>query len=178
MRHVPFLLLCLLTAPADAVSPRPPLERVVAPTPGSAASAGELSAMLAITADEAGFLQEWRSTPEDQAPTLHTTDQARRGDTLTVLLFFSGCGGVSGVCGAQVEYRVLNPDGSLYAEIPSRPVWGGPPLRPRNVYLSPGMLRIRIEPQDALGDYQVVAQFRDLATGQVLSLHRRFRVSE
>lgn len=178
MRLALALLLYLLTTPAQAVATRPPLERLVAPAPGAAASAGDLSAMLAITAEEERFLREWTSTSGAHAPTLRTTGRARRGDTLTVLLFFSGCGGVSGVCGAQVEYTVLNPDGSLYAAIPSRPVWPGPPLRARSVYLSPGMLRIRIEPQDALGEYQVVARFRDLATGQVLNLLQRFRVGE
>ncbi len=137
-----------------------------------------LSAALFLTRDIDAFLKEWDGTLPSHAPTLKTTSRARRGDTVAAIVAFTGCRGTSGTCNATVDFKVLNPDGSVYADLPGGRAWAGLSPKARVVVLSEAQLRIRIEPSDPLGEYSVLGTFRHLETGRSLNLKQTFRVIE
>lgn len=141
-------------------------------------SAGELFALLLVTKNGDEVVKEWTSTPEAHAPSVRATDIAKRGDILTVMLFFSGCGSATEECGAKVDYQIYKPDGSIYADMPNNLVWANGPTKPRVIYLSPGMVKIRVETDDPLGEYTVIGTFRAPESGRPLKLQQKFTVTE
>lgn len=141
-------------------------------------SAGELSALLIVSRNGDEVVKEWTSTPEAHAPHIRTTDVAKRGDILTVMLFFSGCGSATKECGAKVDYQIYKPDGSVYADMPNNLVWANGPTKPRVIYLSPGMVKIRVEIDDPAGEYTVIATFRAPESERPLKLQQKFTVTE
>jgi hypothetical protein len=124
---------------------------------------------IATEAESKRFHEEWYGTATEHAPQLETTDSARRGETVSVLVLYAGCalddaaedtiaaGKVP--CGAQLRMRVVAPDGTDYTDVPEMSLaQSQPAARAHIVQLSPVELKIRFEPEDALGDYRVEAR--------------------
>jgi hypothetical protein len=137
-----------------------------------------LGAALLLTRDIDAFLKEWDGTPSSYAPTIKTASRAKRGDTVAAIVAFTGCRGASGTCNATVDFKVLKPDGSVYADLQGARAWAGLSPKARVVVLSEAQLRIRIEPTDPLGEYIVLGTLRQLDTGRSLNLKQTFRVIE
>lgn len=147
------------------------------PTLEATAKSVNFSASLAIVSRDNELLKEWSTTPKSQAPIIPPIGEVKRGETINVLLFFTGCGSIIEICSAVVDYKVLKPDGGLYGDIPSKKVWPQP-AQPGIVNLGSGMLRITIDPNDPQGQYEVLATLIEKNTGKVLSLRQSYKVVE
>lgn len=128
-------------------------------------------AMLLLTDDAQQFVAAWQSSPPEHWPTLKTTDRAPRNKQVVAFVFFSGCRSANGVCDGTVDFTMLRPDGSIYAEHTGLELFQGKPPKPEyNLQLSVANLAIIIEPKDPLGRYTIKAKVRDNVAGTVLEL--------
>ncbi|MEQ1514477.1 MAG: hypothetical protein ABL934_17610 [Lysobacteraceae bacterium] len=124
---------------------------------------------IATEAESKRFHEEWYGTATDHSPKLQTTDSARRGETVSVLVLYAGCALDDATqdsiatgkapCGAQLRLRVVAPDGSDYSSPEEMSLSQSQPSAPGHILqLSPVELKIRFEPEDALGDYRIEAR--------------------
>jgi hypothetical protein len=124
---------------------------------------------IATEAESKRFHEEWYGTPTDHAPKLQTTDTAHRGDTVSILVLYAGCAlddatqetitAGKALCGAQLRLRVVAPDGTDYTDLEEISLAQSQPSAPGHIMqLSPVELKIRFEPEDALGDYRIEAR--------------------
>jgi hypothetical protein len=110
------------------------------------------------------FLREWKSTPNDHAPRLTFATTAVRGDIVSAMVLYAGCAAdlpAGSECPARIDLRVIAPDGSTYGEYIDQSLAQGQPTATGLVQLSPNEMRIRFEPQDALGTYRVEVRIDD-----------------
>jgi hypothetical protein len=140
-------------------------------------SVGELGLALVLTGDANSFLKEWTSTPESHAPNVPPRGTIKRGSSIWALLFFSGCAAEGKSCNAIVDFRVLRPDGSVYGEMSGNKVSAHPTPKKGIVLLSSAYLQIRIEPQDPLGTYKILAVFRQADSSPPIQLEEEFDVT-
>lgn len=78
-----------------------------------------------------------------------------------------------------MSFRVLRPDGKVYADTLSMEVWQDKEAPPeRALALSVQYLRVRIEPHDERGRYAVEVQIRDENSGKILALKKRFGAAD
>ncbi|NOT89382.1 MAG: hypothetical protein HOP03_14550 [Lysobacter sp.] len=163
------LLLALAATTADA-GWRTPDGVMLEDTPSQQSERG-FGAMLQVAteAESKRFHEEWYGTATDHSPKLQTTDSARRGDTVSVLVLYAGCAlddaaqdtiaANKAPCGAQLRLRVVAPDGSDYGNPEEMSLAQSQPSAPGHILqLSPVELKIRFEPGDALGDYRIEAR--------------------
>ncbi len=139
-------------------------------------SEGALHAALALAPNESAFLKEWNDKPEATQPEIKSASVVKRGATITGFVLFSGCGDEHASCDADVDFKVLKPDGSVYADAPKNRIWAGPGPKAGTVGVGRRRLRIEIEPDDPLGRYKVIAIFHDPHGGKALTLEREFDV--
>jgi hypothetical protein len=140
------------------------------------ASAGDLHAMMVFTDDPEAFLNEW-STPPDSTPRISSVDSAHRGDTVVAFVFFTGCKPIKGRCDSEADFKLLRPDGSVYAEQAGVELWKDKPPPPLgNLQLSVANLGFRVELVDPLGNYHLKVVVRDLNAKLDLSLEREIEV--
>jgi hypothetical protein len=140
------------------------------------ASSGNFGAMMVFTDDPEKFMEEW-SKPPESVPQISSVESARRGDTVVAFLFFSGCKARKGNCDSDVDFKLLRPDGSVYAEHSGVELWKGKPPPPGgSVQLSVANLGFRVEPQDPLGNYKLKAVVHDRNAKLDLSLERQIEV--
>ncbi|HUL55729.1 MAG TPA: hypothetical protein VLT60_01945 [Usitatibacter sp.] len=137
-----------------------------------------LGGILVLTNDINAFMRAWKAPAEWDVPAVKSTAEFRRGDTVNVVVLFSGCGHMSLECGANVAFRVTRPDGTLYGETLPLTAWSRSALKPGKVAISDASLGIAITPRDAPGEYTVVATFADSDRERAVVLTRRFRVVE
>ena len=129
---------------------------------------------LIVVEDPKGFIEEW-SKPE--TPTIKPVTDVKRGKVIGAFVLFAGCKPDSdGVCNSVVDYAVIKPDGSVYAERKGEPLWKEQPPPAQNIQLSRAILGIRIESKDPAGEYKVRAKVSDLNAGITFELETKFRV--
>lgn len=129
---------------------------------------------LIIVEDPKGFIEEW-SKP--QTPTIKPITDVKRGKVVGAFVLFAGCKPDSaGVCNSVVDYTVIKPDGSVYAERKDQPLWEEQAPPAQNIQLSRAILGIRIESKDPAGEYKVRAKVSDLNAGVTFELETKFRV--
>ena len=132
-------------------------------------------AQLALITDES-FFKRW-ATPGG-VPSVSTVDTVSKGVLVYAITFFSNPGVVDGYARLSADYKVLNPDGSIYAEHTNLPVL------PNNfhfiedqIYMSVAKLGITFEPQDHLGIYKVISVIRDEIKNAELRLESEILVN-
>lgn len=124
---------------------------------------------IATEAESHRFHEEWYGTATDHSPKLQTIDSASRGETVSILVLYAGCALDDATqdaiatgkapCGAQLRLRVVAPDGADYTDLEEMSLAQSQPSAPGHVMqLSPVELKIRFEPEDALGDYRIEAR--------------------
>jgi hypothetical protein len=129
---------------------------------------------LIIVEDPKGFIEEW-SKPK--TPTIKPVTNVKRGEVVGAFVLFAGCKPDNdGVCNSEVDYAVIKPDGSVYAERKSQPLWKEQAPPAQNIQLSRAILGIRIESKDPAGEYKVRAKVSDLNAGITFELETKFRV--
>ena len=129
---------------------------------------------LVVVEDPKGFIKEW-SKP--QTPKIKPVTDVKRGEVIGAFVLFSGCRPDSaGVCNSEVDYVVLKPDGTVYAERKGQPLWKEQAPPAQNIQLSRAILAIRMEPNDPAGEYKVRAKVSDLNAGITFELETKFRL--
>lgn len=138
-------------------------------------SIGEFGVQLIFVGNEKELFEKW-AIPS-RTVDVSTVDSVRINEAINAFVLFSGCKvDEAGNCNVSMRFRVLKPDGSLYAGTPPMEVWHDKPAPiDGELELSVQYLKIVIEPTDPLGEYQVQAQIRDNNSEKVLQLSRPFK---
>lgn len=126
-------------------------------------SVNGFGAVLLLTNKPDDFFKEWSNPNADYQPRINVTVSANRLETITAVILFQRCkADLKGDCDTEVDFRVLRPDGSVYAEYK-----GAKLLRGKQSSSVDGMqlgleqLGFKIEADDPLGDYRIEAIVRD-----------------
>jgi len=175
MRLALLLLAALAAAPSPASAQ---LEWQVngqaAPGDRSRASRDGFGVMMMVTPDAQTF---WRAWDGPTPPNLVTTDRAIRGQPVTGMVLFSGCGaGPDGNCNLTGEFIVLRPDGTRSGEPLRGSLWRGPPAPGYNVQLAEGSLGLIVEPEDPMGVWTLRAIVTDNVRGVTLQVEQQVTV--
>lgn len=139
---------------------------------------GDFGAQLILVADERELFKRW-ATPSETVD-LKTTDVVKVNGFISAFIVFSGCkASTKGDCDVSMRFRVIQPDGKIYAETPAMEVWENKPApHGKALELSVQYLKVRIEPKDQLGRYVIYSQVRDNNTGAVIQLQSAFTASK
>ena len=129
---------------------------------------------LIIVEDPRAFINEWM---KPETPKIKSVTDVKRGELIGAFVLFAGCKpDGAGVCNSEVDYVVLKPDGSVYAERKAQPLWKDPPPPAQNIQLGKAILGIRMEKDDPPGEYKVKAKVSDLNAGVSFDLETKFRL--
>jgi len=135
---------------------------------------GEFGAQLILVGDENELFRRWAIPSEtvDVKP----IDSVEVNGFINAFVIFNGCKPDNkGNCSVAMRFRVIQPDGQIYADTPPMEVWENKPVPPgKTLELSVEYLKVRIEPEDQLGRYVIYTQVRDNNTGTVLQLQSPF----
>ena len=144
------------------------------PDSDSRKAVGDFGAELIFVRDENQLFKRW-ATPSETVD-VKTIDTVKVGEAINAFVVFSGCkADTNGNCSVAMRFRVIQPDGKIYADTPPMEVWENKPApRRKALQLSVQYLKVRIEPNDQLGRYVVYAQVRDNNTEKVLQLQSPF----
>ncbi|HSS26684.1 MAG TPA: hypothetical protein VLL50_01915 [Usitatibacter sp.] len=135
-----------------------------------------LGGMLVLTKDYEAFMKEWTGTGESAVPSLHPATAATRGESVTAIVFFSGCADAGKPCELAVDFRVLKPDGSSYGNIPNVAAFKGTIPKRNMVMVTKATVRLKIEQKDPLGEYTILATLRQAGTKRSMELRQRLFV--
>lgn len=128
---------------------------------------------LVMAKDPQGFIKEWQ---KPEMPKIDVVSEVKRGELVGAFVLFVGCKpDSSGVCNAEIDYVVLKPDGSVYAERKAQPLWKEQAPPTGNIQLSRAILAIRMQSKDPTGVYKVKAKLSDLNANITLELETTFR---
>ncbi len=141
-------------------------------------SVGDLVAQLVVTDNEAEVLKNW-GTPSESVY-FPTAEKIERNKLLSIFVVFGGCAtDQQGNCDLRMKITIFQPNGSVYSELPEMEVWSYKPVPPnRSLGLSVGYIRVRIEPNEPLGEYRVQSQISDRVSGNAMLLASSFEAIE
>jgi hypothetical protein len=129
---------------------------------------------LIVVENPREFIDEW-SKPE--TPNIKTATKMKRGVMFGAFVLFAGCKpDAQGICNSEVDYMIYKPDGSLYAERKSQPLWKEKSPPAQNTQLSNAILGFRMEKHDPAGEYRVKAKVSDLNADISFELETKFRL--
>lgn len=139
---------------------------------------GDFGAQLVLTDKEEETFTKW-NTPSSVV-NIATTKKINKGKFLTAAIIFFGCGAdKSGNCELLVKFKILQPDGSTYADLPPQEAWVNKPAPPnKSLQMSVGYIRVRIEPNEPLGKYTITAEVIDKILGKSLTVSDNFEAIE
>ena len=174
LRVIPALLLLPTLAIAGWINK----QGEILPDSESRKASGNFGAQLILVDDESQLFKVW-ATPSETVD-LKTIDSVKINGFINAFVVFSGCKPDSkGNCSVAMRFRVIQPDGKVYANTPPMEVWINKPAPPgKSLELSVDYLKIQIEPGEQLGQYVIYAQVRDNNTGTVLDLQSPFTASK
>lgn len=135
-----------------------------------------MGAMLVLVPNYNDFIKQWTGSDEKHAPLLKPVSELKRGGDATMVIFFSGCAKPGERCVLTADFKVIAPDGSVYGEFKDRPAFDGTIDKNATVMLSHAVIQMRIEPNDALGEYKVFATLRRPSTKTSIDLEQPMRV--
>lgn len=141
-------------------------------------SVGDFGAQLILTDKAEENLERW-NTPSEIVK-FSTTEIIKKGQSITALVVFSGCGvNEKGNCNLIGRYRIYQPDGKVYADLPYQEIWVDKPVPPnRTLGLSVSYFKVIIEPHEQLGRYMVQAEVVDRIKNISLDLETTFEATE
>jgi hypothetical protein len=171
---IPALLFVVLVAPSAAFGGWIDKSGKSLPESDSRKAAGEFGAQLIFVRDEGELFRRWNAP--SVTVDVDTADQVEVNGAINAFVVFSGCRkDKAGNCSVAMRFRVLQPDGKVYAETPPMEVWEQKPAPPgTSLELSVQYLKVIIEPKDQLGKYVVQTQVRDNNSQAVLQFSGRF----
>lgn len=126
-------------------------------------SAENFIAQLILTTDEQSLLKKW-NTPSETV-NVNTSSTVERNSPISAFIVFGGCKvDQQGNCDLVTKFKIYQPDGKLYADLPEMEVWSGKPVPPnRSIQLSIAYLKVVIENGEQLGKYR----FESVVTDKV-----------
>jgi len=141
-------------------------------------SSGDFSAMVLMTTDSQKVLENW-SMP---SPGVHILDAEKvvKGKPIEALVLFSGCAAnKQGNCVAVVDYQIVKPDGSIYAEYKNTELWRNKPAVPvGRLGLAVDRVGLIADSPDPVGQYKIRCVVRDLVSNTEFSIYSTFEVVE
>lgn len=113
-------------------------------------------------------------------PLAGAADTVAKGRPIEALIVFSGCSpDRQGNCFLEADYKILKPDGSLYAEYQNTEVWLNKPAVPLGrVGLAVDRVGVVADPEDPLGEYRVYCTVRDDVANTEVTVSSGFVVVE
>lgn len=142
-------------------------------------SAQGFQAMLIVTNKPDSFFEAWNKYPSpDYKPEILTTTEVHRGETVVAVIIFTKClVDKNGNCNSEVDFKLLRPDGSVYADYKGQELLKGKYGLPEDaLQLGVANLGFRVEPDDPLGSYKVEAIVRDKFAGIEVPLTQILKV--
>ncbi len=76
------------------------------------------------------------------------------------------------------DIKITKPDGTIYADIPNLNVWNRKSPKRNILGLSEGYLKIKMEPEDLIGNYKVDVIVREKIKQVDLALSLEYKVEE
>jgi hypothetical protein len=174
MHTLVFLLLLPAVASADWIDK----QGESFPDSDNRKTIGTFGAQLLLIADEQQLFKHW--TTPSEIVNVKTIDSVWVNETINAVVVFSGCkASRRGNCNVIMRFRVIQPDGKVYADVPPIEGWQDKPAPSgKSQELGVQYLKVRIEPKDQAGRYVVYAQVRDNNTGAVLHLRSPFTATK
>lgn len=150
----------------------------IAPTRSFQGGVGDFGAMVFMTTNSQKMLDNWEVPTNGYYVT--NDEEVEKGKPIEVLVVFYGCkANEIGNCVAEVDYRIVKPDGSVYTEIKNTELWKNKPA------MSAGQLGLAVdrvgliaEQEDPVGIYTVELLIRDLVSNIEFPLSSSFKVIE
>lgn len=124
-------------------------------------SSGTFHAIL-MPVDEADLVQ-W-DKPENETPNVQFKKTAKCGDKVALKIVFSGMGLTDkSVADVTYDIEVLSPDNTSYSGGVHKDVLAlkGVVKRPNNIFSNLGILTLRFEPDDQIGQYSITTNVKD-----------------
>ncbi len=171
------LIICLLVSPTLVISGWQDRDGNPLPETHDRRSTGDFGAWLILTAKEKETIEVW-NIPSEWV-NIDTEEIYKRNEFVTALVVFSGCReNNSGHCNLVVKFKIIQPGGEIYADIPAQEAWVGKPSPGKAVQMSVSYVKVRIENHEPLGTYEVLADVIDSNLGESLSLSSKFKIIE
>jgi len=141
-------------------------------------SAENFIAQLILTTDEQGLLKKW-NTPSETVD-VKTSSTVERNSPISAFIVFGGCKvDQQGNCDLVTKFKIYQPDGKLYADLPEMEVWSGKPVPPnRSIQLSTAYLKVVIESGEQLGKYSFESVVTDKVGKESVKLSSVFEAIE
>ncbi len=141
-------------------------------------ASGDFGAMILMTTNSRKVLDNW-SMP---SPGVHILDaeKVKKGKPIEALVLFSGCApNEQGNCVTEVDYQIVKPDGTIYAEYKNTELWKNKPAVPvGQLGLAVDRVGLVADPSDPIGQYKVRCIIRDLVSKNEFSIYSSFEVEE
>jgi hypothetical protein len=130
---------------------------------------------LIVVKDPRAFIQEWL---KPQQPNIKPAEKIRAGEPLGIIVLFAGCKEVSGNCDSEVDYRIYNPDGSVFVERSKQPLWKeAAPPKP-NIQLGRAILAFPFQKGQPKGKYKIKAKVRDINANTTIDLETQIELKD
>jgi hypothetical protein len=137
-------------------------------------SVGAFGGHLLVVKDPKAFVEEWQ---KPETPHINPATTTQRGELLGGIILFAGCkADTHGTCNTEVDYSVYKPDGSLYAEQKTQPLWKDTAPAPEIIQLGEAILALRFEKEDPAGEYKIKAKVTDLNAAISFELETKIRL--
>ncbi len=110
------------------------------------------------------FIREWNETSAQRAPTLKPAERVDRGQSLVLLVLYSGCSAKTegpAPCSAILDVKTLDPSGKVIMAQFDIPLARNMPAYPKILQLSPMTLQTDFEASDAYGLYRYNVMLRN-----------------
>ena len=134
--------------------------------------------MILMTTNSKKVLENW-SMP---SPGVHILDAERvlKGKPIEALVLFSGCtSNKQGNCVTEIDYQIIKPDGTIYAEYENTELWKTKPAVPvGRLGLAVDRVGLAAGAADPVGLYKVRCTIRDLVSKTEFSIYSTFEVEE
>lgn len=141
-------------------------------------SSNGFGAMIIMTTNSREALRNWEQpTSGVYIPKAETVE---KGVPIEALVVFSGCSPNSkGSCVVEADYKILRPDGSVYAEHENTEVWRNkPPIPEGKVGLAVDRVGLIVDPEDPVGEYEIHCTVKDAVAKTEFIIAAGFMVVE
>ena len=171
MKLICAALFLVLTAASPALSQWDANGQPEPDTPDRKAVKG-FGGHLMVVKDPQGFIKEWL---KPETPHINVAHTVKPGELYAALVLFAGCKpDAKGVCNAEIDYAIYNPDGSLRDERKAQPLWKDEAPPAPFIQLSRALLTFRLDKDSPAGEYTVKATVHDLNADISFELETKF----
>jgi hypothetical protein len=131
-----------------------------------------------MTTDSKKMLDNW----EAPTPGYHIleSEHVEKGQLIEALDLFSGCSANAAVnCNAEVDYKILKPDGSAYAKYKHTELRKNKPGLPKGqIGLDINHVGLIAEANDPISEYKVIFVVKDIVRNSQFFIYSSFKVNE